>query len=83
VEVAVVAVCQLGVRERWCLRVAPADVLSEPSDAVVVVAFDAEVLAGDVPVGALAGAGCLDVSALTLADSGGVGGGFDGPASGG
>ncbi len=61
---AVVAVCELGVRERWCLRVAAAHVLGEPGDAVGVVPFDAEVLAGDVPVGALAGAGCLDVGGL-------------------
>lgn len=43
---------------------ASAHVLREPFDAVGVVAFGAEVLAGDVPIGALAGAGCLDVGGL-------------------
>jgi hypothetical protein len=61
---AVIAVCQLGVRERWCLRVAAAHVLGETPDAVGVVSFHAEVLAGDEPVGALAGTGCLDVGGL-------------------
>ena len=37
---------------------------ARPLDAVGVVALDAEVLAGDEPVGALAGAGCLDVGGL-------------------
>ena len=36
----------------------------EAFDAVGVVSFLAEVLAGDVPVGAFAGAGCLDVGGL-------------------
>ena len=44
-------------RERWCLRVASAHVLGEAIDAVGVVSFDAEIVAGDEPVGALAGAG--------------------------
>jgi hypothetical protein len=57
----VVAVGQLGMRERWRLCVAAAHVLSEALDAVGVVPFDTEVLAGDEPVGALAGAGRLDV----------------------
>ena len=61
---AVVAVGQLGVRERWGLCVASAHVLREALDPVGVVAFDAEVLAGDEPVGPLAGAGCLDVGGL-------------------
>src|SRR5271170_7673997 len=52
---AIVAVCRLGVRERWCLGVAAAHVLGEPLDAVGVVPFNAEVFAGDVPAGALAG----------------------------
>src|SRR3984885_11705774 len=55
---------ELGVREGGCLGVAAAHVLGEPRDAVGVVSFDAEVLAVDVPVGALAGAGCLDVGGL-------------------
>ena len=46
------------------MRVAAAHVLGEPLDAVGVVPFDAEVLAGDEPVGALAGAGRLDVGGL-------------------
>ena len=38
--------------------------LGEPFDAVGVVSFGAEVVAVDEPVGALAGAGCLDVGGL-------------------
>ena len=51
-------------RERWGLRVAAAHVGGEALDAVGVVSFDSEVFAGDEPVGALAGAGCLDVGGL-------------------
>lgn len=38
--------------------------LGEAFDAVGVVALGAEVLAGDEPGGAVAGAGCLDVGGL-------------------
>src|SRR5450759_3389407 len=56
----VVGVGQLGVGERWCLGVASAHVLGEPFDPLGVLAFDAEVVAGDIPVGAVTGAGGLD-----------------------
>jgi hypothetical protein len=46
------------------LGVAAAHVLGEALDAVGVVSFGSEVFAVDVPVGALAGAGCLDVGGL-------------------
>src|SRR5450759_4976093 len=60
----VVAVGQLGVRERWGLGVAAAHVRREAADAVSVVPFDAESFARDEPVGALAGAGRLDIGGL-------------------
>jgi hypothetical protein len=46
------------------LGVAVSHLLGEAVDAVAVVSFSSEVLAVDVPVGALAGAGCLDVGGL-------------------
>jgi hypothetical protein len=46
--------------------VAVANVLGEAPNAVGVVPFHAEVVAGDEPVGALAGAGCLDVGGLLV-----------------
>ena len=60
----VVGVGQLGVRERRGLRVAAAHVLGESLDPVGVVAVGSELVAVDVPVGSLAGAGCLDVGGL-------------------
>src|SRR5579875_304199 len=60
----VLGIGQLWVGQGRCLRVAAAHVLSEPFDAAGVGAFDAEVVAGDVPVGALAGARRLDVGGL-------------------
>jgi hypothetical protein len=51
-------------RERWGLRAAVGHLLGEMCDALSVLSFGAEVVACDEPVGALAGAGGLDVGGL-------------------
>ncbi len=59
-----VGVCELSVVEGWCLPAADAELLCEAHDAPVVLAVDAELVAGEEPLGRLPGAGCLDVCAL-------------------
>src|SRR4029077_9278063 len=60
----VVGFGKLGVGQRRRLRVAAAHALREALDALGVVAFDAEVLARDVPIGSLPSTRGLDVGGL-------------------
>jgi hypothetical protein len=59
---AIAHVGQLGVRERWGLTAAHA--FGKSSDAVGVLPFDSQLLAGNEPVSSFAGAGGLDVGGL-------------------
>lgn len=54
----------LAVCEGWCLRAAAPHALGEAFDAVGVMSVGAELVPVDVPVGSMAGAGCLDVGWL-------------------
>jgi hypothetical protein len=59
-----VGVRQLSVGEGWCLTSADAELLREAHDAPLVLAVDAELVAGEEPLGRVPGAGCLDIGAL-------------------
>jgi len=55
---------KLGVPERWCVGSAVSHLAGEAPDSPLVLALDAELPAGEIPLGALSGAAGLDVGGL-------------------